>query len=174
MRKIIGILFICVFVLSCTQSVDDKQKQLQIIQKMEDTIDSIKNIRIVIPDETFPLTTAYWRYYETFPTDTLSAIFLYRAAEASRYIQQGHKAITFLKRIENDFPDYSNYGYVLFLIGYIYEDELKEFESARSYYELFIEKYPEHPLANDTKILIQRLGIPLEEIIKGFDTKNTN
>jgi len=88
------------------------------------------------------------------------------------YIDQGIKAIAFLKQIESGYPDFPDMGNVIFLIGFTYDSNEKNFDAAREYYEKFLEKYPEHPLAKDTKILIKNLGKSLEEIIREFEAKN--
>jgi len=175
MKKLIGIIIIGVFVLSCTSPEEKQKKQQQLkIEKIKAQVDSIRKERPAVPDEVYPLTTAYWQYFEDYPTDTLSPYYLHRAADESLYIQQGYKAITYLKRIEADFKDYRNLAGVIFSIGFIYDSHLQDYEFARSYYQLFVSQYPEHPLANDTKIMIQNLGKPLEDIIKEFEAKNAN
>jgi len=135
-------------------------------------IDSIRRIRPAMPDEMFELIDNYYQFQQTYKQDSLSPVYLYRAAEAALYIDQGIKAIAFLKQIESGYPDFPDMGNVIFLIGFTYDSNEKNFDAAREYYEKFLEKYPEHPLAKDTKILIKNLGKSLEEIIREFEAKN--
>ncbi len=158
---------------SCSESASVKRrKQQEQIAKMETLVDSVRKVRAATTDEMYDLINNYWLYYEENKQDTLSPIYLYRAAESSLYINQGLKAISYLKRIESEFPGFKNMGNVLFLIGFTYENNEKNFKDARTYYELFLEKYPEHPLASDTHILIKNLGKTPEELIKEFEAAN--
>ncbi len=160
-------------VASCTQKKTDiKKSQIEKIAKYENYIDSIRKTRVATADEMYELINYYNQYYQTYKKDTLSPLFLYRAAEASLYINQGLKAIGYLKHIEVDYPDFKNMGNVVFLIGFTYENNEKNYESARKYYQKFIDKYPEHPLAKDTKILINNLGKSPEEMIEEFEAAN--
>lgn len=169
----LGIFTICMIIMSCTQSQkNDAENRRKAIAQTAASLDSIRNTRLLLPDDIYPLTTAYWQYYEDFKEDTLSPYYLYKAAEWAVYIQQGIKAISYLKRIEQEYPNYSDMSNVMFLTGFIYDNEVKDFDNAKKYYTLFLEKYPEHPLANDTGILIQNLGKSPEDLIKEFEAKN--
>lgn len=173
MRKILGIFVVSMIVLSCSQSKkNDVINRQKAIKQIESNLDSVRNVRLLLPDDIYPLTTAYWQYYEDFPEDSLSPFYLYKAAELTIYMQQGIKAISYLKRIEQYYPDYSDLSSVLFLIGFTYDNDVRDYDSAKQYYSLFLEKYPDHQLANDTKILIQNLGKSPEELIREFEAKN--
>ena len=173
MKKIIYSIVGLVVMASCSQNPNNaKQKQQENITQIENFVDSVRKTRPVTPDEMYNLINNYWQYYTENPTDSLSPVFLYRAAESSLYINQGLKAISYLKRIETEFPTFKNLSNVLFLIGFTYENNEKSYDAARKYYELFLEKYPDHALANDTKILIKNLGKTPEELIKEFEEAN--
>ena len=165
-------LVIAVSILSSCSQKNPEIKLNEKITQIENTVDSIRKIRTLTTDEMYELINLYWIYYEKNPTDSLSAIYLYRAAESSLYINQGLKAISYLNKIESDFQNFPNMGNVVFLIGFTYENTLKDYEKAKIYYERFIEKYPEHPLAKDTHILLKNLGKTQEELIKEFEAAN--
>ncbi len=161
-----------VTVVSCSKK-DNQQKQwIENIKKAEHELDSLRKIQSRVTDETFSLLALYINYADTYKQDSLAPVFLYRAAENSLYINQPLQAITYLKRIESEYPNFVNLGNVLFLTGFIYDNNLKNFHDAKTYYERFVEKFPEHPLANDTRFLLQHLGKSPEDLIKEFDAKN--
>ena len=56
-------------------------------------------------------------------------------------------------------------------VGFTYANLLKDFENAKYNYQRFIDKYPNHALVHDTKILIENLGKSPEELIKSFQEK---
>lgn len=174
MKKLVYIFLLITIVASCSQKTDSREKHIENISKHEMFIDSIRQIRPATPDEMFELIDNYYLFWQAYKQDSLSPIYLYRAAEASLYINQGIKAISYLKQIESGYPDFPNMGNVIFLIGFTYDNNVMDIDAAREYYEKFLEKYPEHPLANDTKILIENLGKSPEELIREFEAKNKN
>jgi len=44
---------------------------------------------------------------------------------------------------------------------------------AKKTYQEFIDKYPNHPLVESAKQSIKLQGKPLDEIVKGFEKKNS-
>jgi tetratricopeptide (TPR) repeat protein len=173
MRSIIYSVIAVVFMTACSQTAtDSKLKQQEKITKLENLVDSIRKTRAASVDEMYELINNYWAYYDANKQDSLSPIFLYRAGESALYINQGIKAISYFKTIESEYADFKNMGSVLFLIGFTYENNVKNFDDARKYYELFLERYPEHPLASDTHILIKNLGKSPEELIREFEAAN--
>jgi len=173
MKKLVYIFLLITVVASCSQKkTRSREGHIENISKHEMFIDSIRKTRTVTTDEMFELMDNYYQFQQKYKQDSLSPVYLYRAAEAALYINQGIKAIAYLKQIESGYPDFSNMSNVIFLIGFTYDNNEKNYDAAREYYEKFLEKYPDHPLANDTKILIENLGKSLEEIIKEFEAKN--
>ena len=171
MKKVLFLVIVVGIIASCTQN-QPKNNIKEQISTLENIVDSIRKTRTLSTDEMYDLINLYWIYYEENPTDSLSATYLYRAAESSLYINQGIKAVSYLTRIESEFPTFQNMGNVTFLIGFTYENNMQDYEKAKQYYELFIEKYPDHPLVKDTHILIKNLGKTPEELVKEFETAN--
>lgn len=169
MKKLIVITLVILTVVSCKQVYDNRTEMIGKISKHENQIDSIRRIRVATTDEMYELINDYQQFIETYVQDTLSPMFLYRIAESYIYIQQGINAIYNLKLIESKYPDFKNMGNVIFMIGFIYENIEKDYESSRQYYQRFLEKYPEHPLSNDTRILIENLGKTPEQMVQEFE-----
>ncbi|MDD2563512.1 MAG: tetratricopeptide repeat protein [Salinivirgaceae bacterium] len=171
MKKLLLFAIVVGIITSCSQKQPNKSIKEK-IATMENIVDSVRKTRTLSPDEMYKLINLYWNYYDENPTDSISATYLYRAAESSLYINQGIKAISYLTCIESEFPTFQNMGNVIFLIGFTYENNMQDYTKAKQYYELFIEKYPDHPLVKDTHILIRNLGKTPEELVKEFETAN--
>lgn len=159
---------------ACGGGAPDKEAVRAQIARAERTTDSIRAQRAATFDEMQEPLALYKSYCDNFPDDTLCATYLYRAAEASLYLQQGHKAISYLKQIESRYPESPSIGNTIFMIGFVYENNARDIDNARIYYERFLERFPEHPLANDTRILIKNLGKSPEELIKEFEQANAH
>ena len=145
-------------------------------QKMNDEISSaeqkLKNDSSVVIDKqkAAEVIHLYLAYAEKFKDDSLSAEYLFRAADVTNGIHQPDKAIELYERVQQ-FKSYSKTPVSLFLQGFIAETELQDMQRAKEYYEKFLKQYPDHKLANDVKITIANLGKSPEELIKEFEAK---
>ncbi|MDZ7262494.1 MAG: tetratricopeptide repeat protein, partial [candidate division KSB1 bacterium] len=57
-----------------------------------------------------------------------------------------------------------------FMIGYLYANEIKDLDKARSAYQVFLEKYPENELVPSVKWELDHLGKDISEIEFLVDT----
>ena len=114
---------------------------------------------------------AYEKYAEAFPEDSVSAEYLFKAADVYRALKRYPKALEIYSDIQKKFPDHSRVPYTYFLQGFVYENELMKPNEAKPFYETFLEKYPDHALARDVAFSLEFLGKSPEEIIKSFDQK---
>ncbi|MBT4401208.1 MAG: tetratricopeptide repeat protein, partial [Bacteroidetes bacterium] len=114
---------------------------------------------------------AYENYANALPEDTISAEYLYRAAEIAMNLQMAGRAIEYYQRILNNFPDFDKRSYCLFLEAFVYENQMQQYETAEKLYLEFIEKYPDHPLADDAEVSVQNMGKSLEELIQSWESQ---
>jgi TolA-binding protein len=91
---------------------------------------------------------------------------LYQASEIARSIRTFQKALNLYDWILDKYPNYEKGGTVMFLKGFVLENELEQLELAKSVYEDFLQKYPDHDLASSVKFLLENLGKPDEEILE--------
>ena len=66
----------------------------------------------------------------------------------------------------------------MFMIGFINANHTKNYEEAKIYYTLFIEKYPKHELKNHAEFELKNLGkdindLPIFSAIKAESTQTT-
>ncbi len=54
----------------------------------------------------------------------------------------------------------------LFMAGFIYANEILDFNKGREAYNLFLKKYPEHELTSSAKEELENMGLTPDEILK--------
>ena len=82
-------------------------------------------------------------------------------------------AIARYEQLLRDYPDSDVADDAQFMIGFICEDYLGDFERARQAYKLVVERYPESELAENARCLLPNVGRPPEEWVtfqKGTET----
>ncbi len=114
----------------------------------------------------------YANFAENYPQDSLSAKYLFKAAELAQALQIGTQAILYYNLVIDKYPDFDKLSYSYFLKGFVYENVLEDVDNARIAYNIFLEKYPNHEFADDAKVLIKNLGMSPEELIRMFEEQN--
>ena len=74
------------------------------------------------------------------------------------------EAIVNFKSIIEYYPQGENAAKATFMIGFIYANNIKNYDEAKKYYTLFIEKYPDHDLADDAKYELETLGQDINDL----------
>ncbi|MCC6690570.1 MAG: tetratricopeptide repeat protein [Bacteroidia bacterium] len=118
------------------------------------------------------LVNAYLSFFNNYPRDNMACDYLYKAADVSMNIKQSEKAIEFFKKLVDLYPSHKRASFALFMQGFIYETQLKDFAKAKEIYLQVIAQYPGTRLADDANASIVNLGKSDEEIIKEFEAKN--
>lgn len=154
--------------IACTPSKEDLKAD---IQKSEDTLYGEDPSFRFDPDLADEAIEAYEAYANAYPEETVSADYLFKAADLYRAKKKYGTAITIYERIQSDFAEYEKVPHSLFLQGFVYENEMVDLEKAKEKYTEFIGKYPNHELADDVEFSLANLGKTPEEIIRGFEEK---
>jgi outer membrane protein assembly factor BamD (BamD/ComL family) len=113
----------------------------------------------------------YTEYASKYGQDTLSPVFLFKAADMSAKINETAQAISLFGKFTEQYPEHPNAAYALFLQGFIYENQIGDPAKARPYYEKFLEQFPDHPLTNDVRFSLENLGKSPEELIREFESR---
>lgn len=92
-------------------------------------------------------------------------------AESYRFKNQPREALDNYKVFYEQYPDKQPSALSLFLIGYIYNNNLQLHDSAKIFYELFLQKYPAHDLATSVKIELETLGLSPQEVLDAKQNK---
>jgi len=115
---------------------------------------------------------SYTDFATQFPEDSLSADFLFKAAEVSTANQQYPQALSLYQTIDAKYPKFKLAPESLYLQAYLLDNFLNDDVKAKPIYELVIARYPNLPYAQDAKAAIANLGKSDEELIKAFEKKN--
>lgn len=110
----------------------------------------------------------YNEYANSYPDDSLSPDYLFRAGEVSLGLNQAVKSIGYFKRVCDQYPEFEKAPYSLFLQAYVLDNHIND-KRAGEVYRDFIEKYPNHPMVKDAEFSIQNLGKSNEELIREFE-----
>ncbi|MCL2131111.1 MAG: tetratricopeptide repeat protein [Lentimicrobiaceae bacterium] len=117
------------------------------------------------------LVAFYQDYARAFPKDSLSAEYLFRAANGNRSLKKGAEALANFDAVIANYPDSRNVPECYFLRAFVYEDVLYDIENAvQAYYE-FVSRFPSHELAITASINIAYLesGKSTNDIVASFE-----
>ncbi len=168
MKKMISILLVALTVASCQSQYD---KDLRQITESENAL--FNNEGMIDRSKLEPLLEQYTKFAEAYPDDTLAPVFLFKAGDMAMNTNRSVQAIQFYSRIINEYPEYVKAPEALFLLGYVYENNLGRLDRAKEIYEEFLARYPENDFADDAKISLKYLGKSPEELIEIFQQKAT-
>lgn len=96
---------------------------------------------------------------------------LFNAAEVAKSLKSFNKSFALFDWLREKYPEHPKSATGLFLKGFILENELKNDNGAKVFYEEFLEAYPDHDLADDVEFLLSNLGKSNEEILKMIESK---
>ncbi len=166
MKKTILCLMAIATMAACGHKAD-REEMIKDIEEQEQTIDltfaEIDGVDSVLSD----MIGRYRRFYTQFPGDSLTPMYMQRAADLEITLGQSDAAVALLDSIIKLHPDYDDVAGCWFLKGYAYEC-VENYDSARAVYTHFVDAYPEHPLAGDTRKTIQFLGLTPEEMFEAI------
>lgn len=88
------------------------------------------------------MVSVYESFAQQFPDDTLSPEFLFRAADLAQGVGHDQMALQFYRTLRDSFPDYRKRAAVLFMMGFVYQNNLGDTSHARESYTEFLENTP--------------------------------
>ncbi len=98
--------------------------------------------------------------------------YLHRAAETARTLRDIPKAITIYDWIIDRYPNHPRGATSLFLKAFTFDNDLKDFDNARKYYEEFLKKYPNNEFAESAKFLLENIGKSEAELNEILEKKS--
>lgn len=143
----------------------NREKQIQAIEAHEQSL-SMPDLET--EDSVFTeLIGLYRAFAADFPDDSLAPVYLMRAADASISAGQPEQAVELLDNVIDQYPGFEDMGGCWFLKGYAYETA-ERFDEAREAYTYFVDNYPDHYLAADTRKTLPYLGMTAEEMFEAI------
>ncbi|MBQ8703023.1 MAG: tetratricopeptide repeat protein [Bacteroidales bacterium] len=147
----------------------NREKQLKAIEEHEQALSSLD---IISDDGDLDAMLSLYRTFAAdFPDDSLAPVYLQRAADVSISVGRQEQAVALLDSVIDLYPGFEDLGGCWFLKGYAYETA-GQYDQAREAYTYFVENYPDHSLANDTRKTLPYLGMSPEEMLEAILREN--
>lgn len=160
---LLGIFFSC---------KSEKQELMEQILSNEQKLfnDSTK---MLDPEVALEELAAYQKFASSFPDDTASPGFLFKAADLAHGMKKSRDAVRMYREFISKYPDHSKVATSRFLLAFVYDNELQQKDSAKIFYREFLEKYPDHQLAPSAKASLDQIemGLTDEELVKMFEAR---
>jgi outer membrane protein assembly factor BamD (BamD/ComL family) len=180
MKKVF--LFVSVMVLfltACNSPAGKKETSTNVLTKTE-LSDSIHQSEKVLFDKAaaridkkgaLKLAGYYKEYANRFPDDSLAAGYLFKASDIYMNMGLPQQTVILFDKLIKEYPDYDKIATCYFLRAFVYDDQLKDYKTAKKYYQDFLNKYPDSEFADDAEMLLKNIGKSPEELIKEFGNK---
>ncbi len=168
MKRIVFLLTMALCIIGCNSK--NREKQLNSILEYEKKLEL--ETTLIDPLIGQELITMYVQFASDFPKDTLAPMYWLKASDVAANINRTDLSIRYLDTIIFMYPNYEKIGECYFMKGFVYETVGQNAEKAREAYNVFLEKFPNHPLAHDTRIIMQNLGLSNEELIEKILRQN--
>ncbi|HHZ64691.1 MAG TPA: hypothetical protein EYN38_10745 [Flavobacteriales bacterium] len=169
MKNTLFTLIVAAILVSCSS----KDNTIEAIGELEIKLYS-ENTTVFDKDIADKLVATYRDFVSKYPEDEKSPEYLFKAAEVSMGMESSESALACYKQVYTDYPDYAKASTALFLEGFVYETQTANLVMAQKCYNEFMDKYPNHTLADDAKFSVENLGKSDEEIIREFEEKLKN
>lgn len=174
MKKLVYFIltFAIAFIVSCSSSVNENKGSLKDDQaKIEHLEDSLYNDTVSRMDKekALELTNLYREFAKKYPKNEKSPSYLYRAAEVIVAIGNPMEGVNIYDNLIANYPKYDKIANCYFMKAFVLDNNLFMYKEAKVAYEKFMEKYPNHDLADDAAMSIKFMGKSNEDIIKEFE-----
>ncbi len=160
-------LVFAIIIYSCGANKGKKQMRQEIVRQETSLLsDSLGPIDRLKAQE---MIQTYENFVNSYPEDSLAPEYLFKGGEIAMNLEMSGRAIEGFQRILNNYPNFNKAALCIFLQAFIYENQMQQYDTAKSLYLEFLEKYPSHDLAEDAIVSIQNMGKSLEELIKSWE-----
>lgn len=113
------------------------------------------------------------RILKDYPNGRYSGWARFALAESYRFKNQPREALDNYKLFHEQYPEMQPSALSLFLTGYIYSNNLQMFDSAKIFYEEFLQKYPKHDLAPTVRFELESIGQSPQEVLNERSNNKT-
>jgi len=106
------------------------------------------------------------RILKEYPEGKFGGWARFAIAESYRFKNQPREALNNYKLFVDQYSEMQPAALSLFLVGYIYGNNLNMYDSAKVYYEQFLVRYPNHDLVPSVKLELESLGKSPQEVLE--------
>ncbi len=164
MKRLIPFLAFSLLLLAACGHKASREEMVKIIEERELEMD-FNYLDAESADSTIDgMIALYRQFYGQFPTDSLAAVYMQKTADLCITAGRYGEAVAVLDSIITLDPDFADLAGCWFLKGFAYQNA-EEFDSARVAYTYFVDTYPDHYLAKDTRTTLQYLELTPEEML---------
>ncbi|MCS7076702.1 MAG: tetratricopeptide repeat protein [Bacteroidia bacterium] len=156
---------------ACPNQEINAEKQIKTIENKERTIfgninQISANLPVIDVNMVKDLANQYEQFAYMFPRHEKTPEYLSRAANfyASPNIKMYEKAILIYDKLVKDYSKTQQAEKACFMKGFIYHNELKKIDKAKSAYEDFLRRYPNSQLVSSVQAELQFLGTKPEDL----------
>ena len=143
----------------------NREKQIKAIEEHEH---SLSTLEMSTEDSGLAeMISLYRTFAKDFPNDSLAPVYLMRAADLSITAGKTDEAVSLLDTIITIYPGFEDLGGCWFLKGYAFETA-EQYDRAREAYTYFVDNYPDHYLAPDTRKTLPYIGMTAEEMFEAI------
>lgn len=114
----------------------------------------------------------YKDYYNQNASDTLAGEYLFRAASMTTALGKPKEAIELLATYYDNYKTASKRADAIYLMGYLYDNEVGDKEKAREMYQKTIDVFPQSIWAKEAKSAMAIMHMSDEELIKFLEEQN--
>ncbi len=129
---------------------------------------SLAQVNIVADEQqAHDMIDLYQQFAANFPEDSLAPVYLQKSADICLNLGDNDQALAILDTIIAQYPGYDDLAGCLFLKGQAYENN-EQYDQAREAYSQFVNDYPDHVLAPDTRKMLPYIGLTPEEMLNAI------
>ena len=171
-KYLFGTLALVALMASCSQQ-PNREESLKEISTADSTFTSNANKMAINPAEASHRISPYTQFVDRFPSDSLAPIFLLKAGDIAAHTANTDTAIMLYDRAISDYAAFPHIDEAYFCKAWTLESA-ERYAEAKEAFEIFVEKYPAHPLANDIRLQLKNnlIGLSPEEQLNAILSQN--
>lgn len=114
----------------------------------------------------------YKDYYNQNASDTLAGEYLFRAASVTTALGKPKEAIQLLATYYDNYKTASKRADAIYLMGYLYDNQIGDKEKAREMYQRTIDVFPQSIWAKEAKSAMAIMHMTDEELLEFLENQN--
>ena len=168
---------VLLFMASCTNEapegkVDNGELDTASFLSEIKSLDSIMSSQMPEKKDIKKAMVIYQDYATYFPDDSKTPNYLFKMSDLYLNVGNTEKSVNILTSIIEKYPNFEKIETIYFTRASHVDLDLRDTSLAKTYYQEFIEKYPESEYVNDAKIRFANVGLSMEDIIRNFEEAN--
>ncbi len=180
MKRVFAIITAVMVLVACGGGESQDPMAFAKAQKKQELINKIRTLENEVNSNASELDRAkaselvglYQDFYNQNADDTTAAAFLFNGASMATAIGKHQQAIRMLEAYHDVYKTAPKRPDALYLIGFVYDNGLKNSEKAKQYYQRTIDLYPGTFWAEQATSAMALSGMSEEELLKFLEEKN--